>query len=263
MLTCESYFGLNTTATKAINSITAYMPTVAHWGWNGNARRYWDFNYGAKHAGTERQLHHYGSGLNSLPMLHYYERNPSDFNAIRVAFAGNTAPLSNIDEGGCPSAAFHSFPEHLEWDPYTGDYGLGFLGLGLGQTLYIVNTEKYGELVFGGNVVESTATSVVAEPRDAVRRRVFVADLGLKISLSAGAISTVTYDREGQTVKLSVSQAASDAALKASSAIVWLTQTTGGAAFAVTRATQARGGYKVDLSSGKAEVTIAKAQTVV
>ncbi|KAI8176026.1 hypothetical protein K4K51_006969 [Colletotrichum sp. SAR 10_75] len=254
-----NYFGLNATATKAINSITAYMPTVAHWGWNGNARRYWDFNYGAKHAGTERQLHHYGSGLNSLPMLHYYERNPSDFNAIRVAFAGNTAPLSNIDEEGCPSAAFHSFPEHLEWDPYTGDYGLGFLGLGLGQTLYIVNTEKYGEVVFGGNVVESTAISVVAEPRDAVRRRVFVADLGLKISLSAGAIGTVTCDREGQTVKLSVSQAASDAALKASSAIVWLTQTTGGAAFAVTGATQARGGYKVDLSSGKAEVTIAKA----
>ncbi|TEA14387.1 hypothetical protein C8034_v010651 [Colletotrichum sidae] len=254
-----NYFGLNNTATKAINSITAYMPTVAHWGWNGNARRYWDFNYGAKHAGTERQIHHYGSGLNSLPLLHYYERHPADFNAIRVAFAGNSAPLSNIDKEGFPSAAFHSFPEHLAWDPYTGDYGLGFLGLGLGQTLYIVNTEKYGEVVFGGNIVESGETQVVAEPRDAVRRRVFVADLGLKISLSAGAIQTVTYDREAQSVKLEVGQAASEAALKAASTIVWLSKTTAESAeFGVTGAAKARGGFQVDLSSGKAEVVIAK-----
>ncbi|KAK1974525.1 hypothetical protein LZ30DRAFT_607764 [Colletotrichum cereale] len=254
-----NYFGLDATATKAINSIVAYMPTVAHWGWNGNARRYWDFNYGAKYADTERQIHHYGSGLNSLPMLHYFERNPTDFNAIRVAFAGNTAPLTNIDAEGFPSAAFHSFPENLEWDPYTGDYGLGFLGLGLGQALYIVNHESYGETVFGGNVVASNDAAVVAEPRDAVRRRVFVADWGLKVSLSAGAIQTVTYDRQGQTLKIAVSPAATKAALQAASTVVWLTQTTsGGASFAVQGATVSRGGYIVDLSTGKADVVISR-----
>ncbi|KAF6787903.1 hypothetical protein CSOJ01_15129 [Colletotrichum sojae] len=255
-----NYFGLSNTATKAINSIVAYMPTVAHWGWNGNARRYWDFNYGAKHVGTERQIHHYGSGLNSLPLLHYYERHPSDVNAIRVAFAGNTAPLSNIDREGFPSAAFHSFPEHLEWDPYIGDYGLGFLGLGLGQALYIVDHEKYGEVVFGGNVVVSNDDEVVAEPRDAVRRRVFVADLGLKVSLSTGAIEKVTYDRQGQTIKLSVNAAASEEALSASSTIVWVSQTVPGeGSFAVSGATEARGGYEADLSCGSAEIVIAKA----
>ncbi|KAK2009902.1 hypothetical protein LZ32DRAFT_589394 [Colletotrichum eremochloae] len=256
-----NYFGLNTTSTKAINSIAAYMPTVAHWGWNGNARRYWDFNYGAKYAATERQIHHYGSGLNSLPMLHYFERNPTDFNAIRVAFAGNTAPLTNIDAEGFPSAAFHSFPEKLKWDPYTGDYGLGFLGLGLGQALYIVNHENYGEVVFGGNVIASNDTAVVAEPRDAVRRRVFVADWGLKVSLSAGAIQTVTYDREGQRLTLAVSPAAAEAALQAASAIVWLTQTTvGEAEFVIQGATVSRGGYLVDLSAGQADVVISRSQ---
>ncbi|GJC78406.1 hypothetical protein ColLi_01244 [Colletotrichum liriopes] len=256
-----NYFGLNNTATKAINSIAAYMPTVAHWGWNGNARRYWDFNYGAKYADTERQIHHYGSGLNSLPMLHYFERNPTDFNAIRVAFAGNTAPLTNIDAEGFPSAAFHSFPENLFWDPYTGDYGLGFLALGLGQTLYIVNHESYGEVVFGGNVVTSNDTAVVAEPRDAVRRRVFVADLGLKVSLSAGAIQAVTYDRTGQTLRLVVSAAASEAALQANSTVIWLTQTTSAAArFVVHGATVSRGGYLVDLSAGQAQVLISTSQ---
>ena len=36
-----TYFNDTTTATNALNSILAYQPTVPHWGYNGNARRYW------------------------------------------------------------------------------------------------------------------------------------------------------------------------------------------------------------------------------
>ena len=42
------YFGDSTTATNTLNSILAYQPTVPHWGYNGNARRYWDNIYGGK-----------------------------------------------------------------------------------------------------------------------------------------------------------------------------------------------------------------------
>lgn len=28
---------------KTIDTIFGYMPAISHWGWNGNARRYWDF----------------------------------------------------------------------------------------------------------------------------------------------------------------------------------------------------------------------------
>ena len=35
-------------ALNALNSILAYQPTVPHWGYNGNARRYWDNIYGGK-----------------------------------------------------------------------------------------------------------------------------------------------------------------------------------------------------------------------
>ena len=37
----SKYFNDTTTAQNVINSIIAYQPTVAHWGYNGNARRYW------------------------------------------------------------------------------------------------------------------------------------------------------------------------------------------------------------------------------
>jgi hypothetical protein len=36
------YLGYTSTVTKAVNSVLGYTPTVPHWGWNGNARRYWD-----------------------------------------------------------------------------------------------------------------------------------------------------------------------------------------------------------------------------
>src|ERR1700733_13058462 len=35
------YFGNNITAINALNSIIAYQPLIPHWGYNGNARRYW------------------------------------------------------------------------------------------------------------------------------------------------------------------------------------------------------------------------------
>ena len=37
----STYFNYTTTAQNVINSIIAYQPTVPHWGYNGNARRYW------------------------------------------------------------------------------------------------------------------------------------------------------------------------------------------------------------------------------
>ncbi|KAJ4369573.1 hypothetical protein N0V83_005335 [Neocucurbitaria cava] len=261
-----NYFKLPATPPKVISSILAYMPTVAHWGWNGNARRYWDFVYGAKIQQIERQIHHYGSGLNSLPMLHSYEQSPSNnLYALRVGFAGNTAPLTNIDQEGFASAAMHSYPELLKWDPYSGDNGQGFLGLSLGQCVYVVGGDgQYGgDLVFGGDIDEerSNTTTLVVAPRDAVRRRAFIADLGLKIEVSAGAIQTVVYERMTHAVTLTVVPAATSDALKASSVIVWLKVMGEGntTAFTVAGAKVERGGWVVDLTSGSESVRVLKA----
>ncbi|PSR75841.1 hypothetical protein BD289DRAFT_418703 [Coniella lustricola] len=39
----SKYFGDEATADKTLATVVGFQPTVAHWGWNGNARRYWDF----------------------------------------------------------------------------------------------------------------------------------------------------------------------------------------------------------------------------
>lgn len=114
------YFNDTSLALNTINAILAYQPTVPHWGYNGNARRYWDNIYGGKLQRLERQIHHYGSALNALPLIKEYERNPTDWYLLRVAYGGLTGALSNIDEEGFASASFHSFADTLKWDGYSG-----------------------------------------------------------------------------------------------------------------------------------------------
>jgi hypothetical protein len=120
------YFGMDETVDKTIQTILGYMPTVPHWGYNGNARRYWDFTDSGNLTRYERQIHHYGSTLNALPLLEYYRAYPelADRYVLRLAFGGNFAALSNIHQDGFASAAFYSWEDTLAWDNYTGKQSL-------------------------------------------------------------------------------------------------------------------------------------------
>lgn len=195
------YFGYKDKARVSLDSITAYMPGVPHWGYNGNARRYWDFLYGGKVSRIERQIHHYGSGLNALPMLSEYRKHPDDFHLLRVGYGGAMAPLTNIDEEGFASAAFHSFPQTLKWDAYTGDYGPNFLGHALNTATYVVNHPQFGWLSFGGNLNQN-GDWIVVEPRDSLRQRVHLAPRGLWLTLDAGKFQSIELNSKTGAVRL-------------------------------------------------------------
>ncbi|KAF8079162.1 hypothetical protein FPV67DRAFT_1404202 [Lyophyllum atratum] len=197
------YFNDTTTATNALNSILAYQPLIPHWGYNGNARRYWDNIYGGKLQRIERQIHHYGSGLNALPLISAFENSPTDYYLLRTAYGGLSGPLSNIDQGGFASASFHSFADTLKWDGYSGDYGPNFSGHTMGIGTYIVNHPDFGWQAFGGNVV-STSPIVQVQVRDPIRRRVYVAPLGALLTLDAGAFSAVTYDPSARAITVTI-----------------------------------------------------------
>ena len=95
------YFGHDPQSLTALSSIVGYMPLIPHWGYNGSARRYWDFIYaGAPGSRYERQLHHYGSGLNAIPVLAQYRAQPDDFHLLRIGYAGTMGALTNIDQEG-------------------------------------------------------------------------------------------------------------------------------------------------------------------
>ena len=200
------YFGYDDKATVSLNSIIGYMPLIPHWGYNGNARRYWDFLYAAKLRRIERQIHHYGSGLNAIPVLDYYRSHPDDEYMLRIGYAGANAALTNVDRDGFASAAFHTYPDTLKWDGYSGDYGMNFFGHAMNAATYVVSMKDFGWQAFGGNVVSNNEQRVVVVPRDSMRRRVYIAPLGLWLTLDSGIFSAIEINKKSRAVKISFSE---------------------------------------------------------
>ena len=200
------YFGYDDKALVSLNSIIGYMPTVPHWGYNGNARRYWDFLYGGKIRRIERQLHHYGSGLNAIPVLSHFRKHPEDDYLLRIGYAGTMGALTNIDREGFASVAFHSFPSTLKWDPYSGDYGPNFFGHALNAGTYLINHPEFGWQAFGGNVKQK-GDWIGVTPLDSLRMRVYLAPRGLWLTLDAGRFETVELNIKTGAVRLGLASA--------------------------------------------------------
>jgi len=186
------YFGFTREADQTREVIEAYDPTIPHWGYNGNARRYWDFLYGGKLPRIERQIHHYGSTLNAVPLFEAYRADPSDLYPLRVAYGGLMGGITNIDAQGFASAAFHSWPDQMRWDAYTGDYGMGFFGHAYAAATYLVKDPTWGWLAFGGNIRQVGGTVSVV-PKDGARSRLFIAPAGVWIVLDAGKMASASF----------------------------------------------------------------------
>jgi len=191
------YFGESSKAKVTLEAILGYMPTIPHWAYNGNARRYWDFLYGGKIRRLERQIHHYGSSLNAIPVLSAYRDNPGNFYLLRVGYGGVMGTLTNIDREGFASAAFHSFPDTLKPDPISGDFAPNFFGHALNTAAYLVQHPEFGWLAFGGNV-EVDGTTVRLTPADSFRSRVYIAPLGLWLTLDSGTFEKIEIDLENR-----------------------------------------------------------------
>jgi len=189
----SDYFGYADKAKVTMDAILAYMPTVPHWGYNGSARRYWDFLYGGKLRRVERQLHHYGSGLNAIPVLHEFRKNPDDLYLLRVGYGGLLGSVSNITEDGFGPAAFHSFPSTLQIDGLSGDYGSNFFGYAVNTSTYILNDKDFGWVSFGGNLAKSKE-SINVKITTAAKSRVYIAPAGLWLTLDAGQFNSVSYN---------------------------------------------------------------------
>ena len=200
------YFGYDEKAEVTLNAILGYDPAIPHWGYNGSARRYWDFIFAAKDRRLERQLHHYGSGLNAIPLLTEFREHPKDFYLLRVGYGGTMGALTDIDQEGFAAAAFHSFPDMLKPDPYSGDYGPNFFGYAWNTATYLFDHPEFGWVAFGGDVKVHNGT-VTLIPRDALRSRIFIAPAGLWLTLDAGTFDALEFDSRTKLVRVGLSKA--------------------------------------------------------
>ena len=195
----SDYFGYHRKANVTLNAILAYMPTMPHWAYNGNARRYWDFLYGGKLSRVERQIHHYGSSLNAIPVLKQFRNKSDNLYLLKVGYGGLLGGISNITEDGFGPAAFHSYPTELRIDYLSGDYGSGFYGYAVNTATYITKEEDLGWLAFGGNII-TKGDVVEVELTTAAKSKIFIAPKNLWLTLDAGKFKTVSYNTKTKEV---------------------------------------------------------------
>jgi hypothetical protein len=245
------YFGDDKAADVTREVILAYDPTIPHWGYNGSARRFWDFLYAGKQSRIERQLHHYGSSLNAVPLFDAYRANPNDYQLLRAAYGGLMGSLTNIDAEGFGSAAFHSFPDAMHWDGMNGDYGMSFFGHAVAAGSYLIDHPTFGWQGFGGNVTEADGV-ITLTPKDSARSRVFIAPAGLWLTLDAGKFASVRYAPKTGKVTVTFTAAATNAPT------AWLnvaTTTKDGKTYTANMPSE-RGAYKITLSGNETTVEL-------
>ena len=111
---------------------------------------------------------------------------------------GITNCLPNIDADGAASMGFHLSPANLKFDAYSGDWGVGFFAAARHAGAFLVEDPELGQLCFlcdivaarrggrGGDADGSGGATVVVKPRDAWRKKLFVASMGLEIISEVG-----------------------------------------------------------------------------
>tara|TARA_R110000868_G_scaffold98706_2_gene271801 strand:+ start:104009 stop:106726 length:2718 start_codon:yes stop_codon:yes gene_type:complete len=204
----SDYFGYTYKAEVTLNAILAYMPTIPHWAYNGNARRYWDFLYGGKAGKTsrvERQIHHYGSSLNAIPVLKHYREHADDLYLLKVGYGGLLGGISNITQDGFGPSAFHSYPSTLKIDGISGDFGSGFYGYAVNTAAYITKDDDLGWLAFGGNIIIK-AELIEVDITTAARSKVFIAPKKMWLTLDAGTFQNVIYNTRTGGVSITLNR---------------------------------------------------------
>lgn len=127
---------------------------------------------------------------------------------------------------------------------------------------FIVNHPDFGWQAFGGNV-QSRSPNIQVQLTDSVRRRVFIAPLGVLFSVDAGAFNIIEFSTTLKTVTLSLLPApvgaTSAAAAPNARIVVKQTATISGVGSIQpqnsSQATLDAGAYVIPFSSGTASIT--------
>ena len=205
--TWSRYFHYDDKAQVTLDAILGYMPTVPNWAYNGAARRYFDAPVnGTRWPDIVRMTNHYGSALNSIPVLDAYRQHPDDLRLLRVGYAGMSQVAANIDAQGFGSYGFDADPRVLQFDSYTADYGIAFYGYAHNTGAYVLHDPEFGWLGFGCNL-RPEKDGITVFPRDGFRTRVFLAPLHLWLTLDSGAFESVHFNVTTKQVELHLAPA--------------------------------------------------------
>ena len=154
----------------------------------------------------ERQLHHYGSGLNAIPVLANIATIPTIFISARgLWWQHGSRSLISIRKV-LLSRRISRFPDMLRTDPVSGDYGPNFFGHAWNTATYLVRHPEFGWVAFGGNV-KTEGDVVKVTPLDAYRGRIYVASAGLWLTLDSGKFESLEFNSKTRLVRVELAPA--------------------------------------------------------
>ena len=154
-------------------------------------------------------------------------------------------------------------PHILDFDPHSGDFGLGFFGCSLQSGSYLVQHPDLGLVCYLCNVVtqsqnklQSRASEVTIEPTDLYHRRIYIEPLALYLTLEIGRFKTLSLDMESKKITIEFTAAADDEVPFTARRLRLqkMSSTRPGVGFKANLA-QIRGAYLVPATSTNAEVT--------
>lgn len=115
---------------------------------------------------------------------------------------------ATIDSRGAASMGFHLSNKYLELDPYSGDFGVGLFGhVQLAASVFLIHP-VHGPQCYLCDAVSSSDTArsdvnlTSIQPRDSIRRRVFIEPFGVLVEVMAGALVDVIVDMSARTFSL-------------------------------------------------------------
>ena len=216
-----SRFGYAAAANRTLEAVLGYMRAIPHWAWHAGARSGGDLGNNGKwliNRGGERMLLHYRSGLNQIVLTEAYRANPDDTFLLTTAMGaltgqlGNILPATDARAPGAVSMGFHTFPGVNEFDPRSGDFGLGFFGISLEAASFLVTDAALPSrwacylctLLPGATPMRASLL-----PTDGYRIRVYLEPLGTSLILQTGAFQRVDFDLDTRTARITLAPAAS------------------------------------------------------
>ena len=168
--------------------------------------------------------------------------------------------MVNIDADGATSMMWHAAPHVMDFDPHSGDYGLGFFGNALESGAYYVDSPTLGPLCYLCDL-ESAAADVEASgavtisPKDGFRAAVFLEPVALYLQAECGTFSTVSIDTTSRTITIHFS--ADAPCLKLRLRMTKTSEARPGKKFAPTPAAPlVRGAYEIAPAGAGTETTV-------
>ncbi|XP_065177352.1 uncharacterized protein LOC135808135 [Sycon ciliatum] len=267
------YYRNETAAKNVVDHVLSYMRSSPTWVYNGGTRSWGDGGNNGKYLpnfGTgldTRGNMHYRAGLNMIPLIEWYRLHPDELFLLEIAMGAISGQMGNIDESGAPSMMWHAFPYVMDYDPHSGDFGLGFFGHSLESGLYYVEDKSLGTLCYlcdvsvsgnkDGDGAGNGTVSIL--PRDSYHINAFLEPVALYIQAEAGTIASLSVNLQKRMATVQFTESSAEVHNMFSMFRLKLTKTSKdrpGSGFAVDGAELVRGAFAIKPSSGTTTATI-------